>query len=101
MKSKEKQNETKNPQNKSIRNSIRWMVVVFILLVVTLPFHYVPSALMVFPKNELTFSHTIITQKDIDELVERMNTASYQQQQAMRSDPFVLKLMEKGLILED
>ncbi|MDA3909928.1 MAG: hypothetical protein PF448_01050 [Bacteroidales bacterium] len=101
METQEKQKETPNQQIKMIRNSLVWIAVILGLFVVTLPFHYVPSAFMVFPKNELTFSHTIITENYIDDLIKRMNEASYQQQQAICNDPLVLKLMEKGLVVKE
>ncbi len=76
------------------------IIFALVLLGITLPFHYVPSHLKVFPKNNLTFSHTIILQSDIDDLIIRYNNASVFEKKTMRNEPFVRKLMEEGIIIE-
>ena len=86
-------NQKKNPY-------IRWIIVAVILLFATLPFHYVPSQMTVFPKDHLTFSYTIITQDDIDELIERYNKASFFEKNAMNNESIVRKLKEKGIIYD-
>lgn len=55
---------------------------------------------MVFPKDNLSFSNTYISQDDIDKLIERYNDASFFEKQAINQEPFVRKLMEKGIIVE-
>ena len=70
------------------------------LLIATLSFHFLPERLMVFPKNHLTFSNTFIFQKDINELIERYNNASFLEKQSINQEPLVRKLMEKGIIRE-
>ena len=76
------------------------IILAFVLLGLTLPFHYVPSHLKVFPKNNLTFSHTLILQSDIDALILRYNNASLFEKKTMRNEPFFRKLMEEGIVLE-
>jgi len=77
-----------------------FIIFAFVLLVITLPFHYVPSHLKVFPKNRITFSHTIITQEDIDNLIIRYNNASIFEKKTIRNEPFFRKLMEEGILYE-
>lgn len=89
-----------NPEKKKMNPYIKWGVVVFIFLGLSLPFHYVPEKGMMFPKEHLTFSNTIITSSDINELIERYNNASFIEKRAIREEPLVRKLMEKGLIHE-
>ena len=96
-----------NPSDKNIiivkksSNGLVWFfIVIVIVLGLTLPFHYIPSAFMVFPKNNLTFSYTFITQSDISDIINRYNSASIFQREAMNNEPIVRKLMEKGLIYE-
>ncbi len=65
----------------------------------TLPFHYIPSELMMFPKEQLTFSNTFITALDVERLVERYNSAeNIFEQLAISRDPLFIKLAENGLI---
>jgi len=55
---------------KKFKKYIKYFVFLSIVLLITLPFHYVPEYLMVFPKDRWTFSHTIIFESDVDALIE-------------------------------
>ncbi|MGM0649265.1 MAG: hypothetical protein ACQES1_02020 [Bacteroidota bacterium] len=90
-----------NTKSKSKNNYVGWIIAIIIVLVITLPFHYIPSRGMIFPKNELSFSHTIITESYIDDLIERYNNASFFERQAINQEPLVRKLMEKEVIIEE
>lgn len=92
------QNETKDKTNKN--PYLKWIVLIAVILGLALPFHYVPSQLTMFPKNSLTFSYTIITKDDINDIIDRYNDASFFQKQAMNNEPFIRKLMEKGILVE-
>ena len=80
-----------------------WIAIIIIILILTLPFHYFigrDDNFSIFPKNQITFSNTFITQEDIEELIKRYNDASLYEKQAMNSEPLVRKLREKGLLVE-
>ena len=86
--------------------SAGWFLLILIILIVgaTLPFHYVfsnGSLADVFPKDNLTFSNTFITQQDIDDLIKRYNDAGLIDKLSMRQDPLYKELMEHGIIRED
>lgn len=77
-----------------------WILVILLLILgATLPFHYIPSRGMIFPKNSLTFSYTIITEDDINTIISRYNKASLIEMQAINNEPVVRKLMEQGIIV--
>jgi len=77
------------------------IVALVIILGATLPFHYVPSAMKVFPKDNLTFSYTIITQDDVDNLLKRYNDCeTIFQQQSIRTEPLFRKLSDQGIIYD-
>jgi len=98
---KEQKPDESKPNNQDKKNSyFKWALIFFIIIVLTLPFHYIPSRGMVFPKNSLTFSYTIITEYDINSIIERYNNSSFLERQAMNNEPVVRKLMEKGIIVE-
>jgi hypothetical protein len=82
-------------------NYIIYFVILSIFLLITLPFHYIPEQLMVFPKDHWTFSHTIIFQSDINSIIERYKKASFFEKISIREEPLTKKLMEKGLIIEE
>lgn len=72
-----------------------------LFLAITLPFHYVPSALKVFPKDNLSFSYTIITEDDVNSLLKRYNDCeNIFQQQSIRTEPLFRKLSEQGIIYD-
>lgn len=75
------------------------LIFLFIILFLTLPFHYVPSRMMVFPKDNLSFSYTFITEDDLMNIRNRINKASIFDQHAIINEPFIIKLREKGLII--
>jgi hypothetical protein len=78
-----------------------WIGLLLIFFGLTLPFHYVPSALKMFPKDHFTFKHTIITQDDVDDVIKRYNNASnIFEQNAMNSDPFIRTLREQGIVVD-
>lgn len=78
-----------------------WIILIVIALGLTLPFHYVPSEMKVFPKDHFTFKHTIITIDDINDIVRRYNNCkTIFEQQSINNDPFVRTLREHGLIVD-
>ena len=79
-----------------------WIITIIIVLILTLPFHYVfyQNDFTMFPKNQITFSNTFLTNEDIVELVKRYNDASLYEKQAMNTEPLMRKLREKGIIFE-
>jgi len=87
---------------KKKNKAIKWIILLVIILGLILPFHYVPSHLKVFPKDNFTFSYTIITQSDIDKLLERYNDCeTIFQKQSISNELLFRKLSEKGLIYYD
>lgn len=88
------------PNSKSRKSYVGWIIFFVIVLGLTLPFHYVPSAMRMFPKDHFTFKHTIITQKDIDKIIDRFNNASILEQTSINNDPFIRTLREQGIIVD-
>ncbi len=85
----------------SNKSYIKWIIFILIVLGLTLPFHYVPSALRMFPKDHFTFKHTIITKEDVDDIIRRYNDAkTIFQQNAMNNDPFIMTLREQGILVD-
>ena len=48
-------------------------MLIVIVILATLPFHYIPSRSLVFPKDHLTFTNTFITESDIEDIINRFN----------------------------
>lgn len=89
----------------------RWviwtLIIVFILLAGTLPFHYVPSAKKVFFKSELTFKYTLITKKDINRIIRRYNyrggnwsdDKTLKRRQSIENESLYRTLVRNGIIV--
>ena len=80
----------------------RFIVFIIIALLLTLPFHYVfySGKFTMFPKNQLTFSGTLLTEEDISEIITRYNNANLFERQAINAEPLVRKLREKKILVD-
>jgi len=70
------------------------------LLVFTLSFHIFlgNDGFTIFPKSYFTFSNSIITQSDVNQLIDKYNNATLFERASMQNDPFFKKILEKELI---
>jgi len=100
VKSEKEKKEKENAPLKRRKRLLIRITIAALIFIFSLTFHFIPSRMMMFPKNSITFSHTIITESDISDVVERYNNASFMQKQAMSKDPFIQKLLEKGVLYE-
>ena len=89
---------TKNDYIEKKPGYLKYGIILVVVLLLTLPFHYLPSHLMVFPKDNFTFSNTFIFQSDIDQLIEKYNSNNLIEKMSMMNEPLFKKLKEKGLI---
>lgn len=71
------------------------------MVAATLPFHYVPERLMVFPKGQLTFSKTFVTRTDIEYIIYRSeNARNVLERDMVLTEPLAQKLLEMGLLVD-
>lgn len=86
---------------KNKNNYIRLLLIIALVLLVTLPFHYVyySGSLKVFSKDNFTFQHTFVTDHDIDMLIERHNNSNFFDKANIRSESLHKKLTEEGIIV--
>lgn len=81
------------------KRPVLWYSLLFgIPIFFSLTFHTIPSRLKVFPKDNFTFSNTIITEKNIKNLIERYNNATFFEKSAIRDEALVKKLIQEGII---
>ncbi len=89
------------PNSSQVSNNsyVGWLLTIVVLLLATLPFHYVfYDGIEIFPKDNFTFSNTFVTVEDIDILIKRHNEANFLDQASIRSESLHKKLMERGII---
>jgi hypothetical protein len=95
------ENDTTSDRKVKKNPYIKWIALLIIFIGLTLPFHYVPSRMMIFPKDHLTFSHTFITENYIESLIERNNSANFIERLSIYQEPIVRLLIEKGIIVKN
>ena len=66
-----------------------------VIIGLALPFHYLPYEGRAFPKANLTFKNTWITNSDVKAIIKRYNNANFMEKIQMRKDPFIETLFEK------
>jgi hypothetical protein len=66
-----------------------------------LSYHWIPSRNITFPKDHLTFSNTLLFEDDIENLIDRFNSASPLEQAVIAQEPLSRKLLEKGIIYKE
>jgi len=78
-----------------------FIILIILILVATLPFHWIfyKGEIKVFPKDILSFNHTIVTESDIQILIERHNSSSFFEQINIRNESLHKKLVEAGIII--
>ena len=87
----------KTPECKK-KLSIGFLVICVIILISLFSFHFIPSRMMIFPKEHLTLKKTILTDESLNKLIDDYNNSNVFDQMIMRNDPLVKKLLEKGVI---
>jgi hypothetical protein len=86
--------ETKNRSNSMI------IISMVGLLIFIFSFHIFlgNNGVTILPKSYFTFSNSIFTQSDVNQLIDKYNNATLFEKLSMQNDPFFKKLMEKELI---
>ena len=77
------------------------LAIIFLVLLATLSLHCVVlyDDIQIFPKDNFTFSNTLITQDDVSQIIRRYNESNFIGKIAIRNEPVVKKLFEKGIIM--
>jgi hypothetical protein len=103
--SKETLNEEKvDKERKRNRRFISWSVFAIAIVFFLLFFHvYISSdggdvGFNVFAKSTPTFTHTFITEHQVDAVLKRYNNASIFEKALMQNEPFVKLLFDKGIL---
>ena len=100
--------EQKNMESSPIRldkKIIKYIIITVVVLIALLPFHFAIGygnfGIKIFPKDHLTFEHTIITGGDVQRLITRYNNANIFDRLQIQNEQFFKKLMEEGIIYRE
>ena len=82
------------------RNSSIIIISLISLIIFMLSFHIFlgNDGFTIFPKSYFTFSNSIITQSEVNQLIDKYNKATLFERLSMQNDPLFKKLLEKELI---
>lgn len=77
-----------------------YVISFFVVLFITLPFHYVfyDGNVIVFAKENFTFSKTIVTETDVTRYIENYNNGNMFERLAITNEPLHKKLVDEGII---
>jgi len=109
-KDKEDANQTQSEAKKAIakENQIRKSsrvkknivgLVIIGLFITPFFFHIFPSKMRIIPKESFSIKHTIVTQNDIDEIIEKANEGEFFERVLFMQDPFFKILVEEEFIV--
>jgi hypothetical protein len=92
-------NDLKSSSSKSY---ITLFSILIIVLLATLPFHYVfyNNEVKIFAKDNFTFKDTFVAEDDINKLIERINNANFWERSAIANESLYKKLTEEGIIIK-
>ena len=93
----------KETNNSGTNFFIGFIVIVTIVLLATLPFHYVfyYGQNRVFAKENFSFKNTFSTETDIENIISKYNNSNLFEAIAMLNDPFIKTLVENGIIQQN
>lgn len=72
-----------------------------IICLLTLPFHWVPSEVIIVPKKSLSFSRTFISEDDVREIVEKYYLGSPREKFEIEGDPLTDALKDRWEVYKD
>ncbi|MHC1775729.1 MAG: hypothetical protein AB9834_09980 [Lentimicrobium sp.] len=92
---------TNGLKSSSSKTFIVLFSILTIILLATLPFHYVfyKNEYKFFPKDNFTFKDTFITEDDINKLIERHNNADFSEHLSISNESIYKRLVEEGIIV--
>ena len=73
---------------------------ILLITILTLPFHYAFYTLKVFPKANISFRHTFISEDEVDGIIEKYNSSNQLEQTQMESEAYFRSLKEEGMIID-
>ena len=79
---------------------VGFMLLITAYLVAFLAFHFVPQHFLIFPKDQLSFSKTVLMQDDIDEVKEHFIGGGFNNKWVLDNTSLVRVLLEHGLLTD-
>lgn len=79
---------------------IKFIGIIAIISVLTFPFHWVPSEMIVVPKKTLTLKNTFVSEDEVISIVEKYYLGSPKEQFEIYDDPLAKKLKDIWKVYE-
>lgn len=79
---------------------VKFIGIITIISVLTFPFHWVPSEMIVVPKKTLTLKNTFVSEDEVISIVEKYYLGSPKEQFEIYDDPLAKKLKDIWKVYE-
>jgi len=79
---------------------IKFIGIIITISVLTFPFHWVPSEMIVVPKKALTLKNTFVSEDEVISIVEKYYLGSPKEQFEIYNDPLAQKLKDIWKVYE-
>ena len=79
---------------------IKFIGIIIIISVLTFPFHWIPSEMIVVPKKTLTLKNTFVSENEVISIVEKYYLGSPKEQFEVYDDPLAKKLKDIWKVYE-
>lgn len=80
--------------------AIRFVGVILVISMLTFPFHWIPSEMIVVPKKTLTLKSTFVSEDEVISIVEKYYLGSPKEQFEIYDDPVAIKLKDIWKVYE-
>jgi len=95
-------NQKKEHGSNNIKKLVSLLTILIIAFVILLPFHYVIGygdfGIIIFAKENLSFSNTFITGGTVNKLIDRYNNSTLLEKFSIREESLFKKLLAEGII---
>lgn len=79
---------------------IKFIGIILIISMLTFPFHWIPSEMIVVPKKTLTLKNTFVSREEVISIVEKYYLGTSKEQFEIYDDPLAIKLKDIWKVYE-
>jgi hypothetical protein len=79
---------------------IKMIGIIIIISVLTFPFHWIPSEMIVVPKKTMTLKNTFVSEEEVISIVEKYYLGSPKEKFEIYDDPLAIKLKDIWKVYE-
>lgn len=82
-------------------NLLKYIPLLIVICILTLPFHWIPSEKMIVPKKTLSFDKTYVSEEEVREIIEKYYLGSPIEKMEIKNDPLTEKLKDRWKVYKE